>query len=86
MEKKIKDAVRTYIVENFLFGIEPESFSENDSFIERGIIDSTGILELSEFIEQKFMIRIEDTELMPENLDSINRVSIFVTRKLADAN
>ena len=66
---------------NFLFGNESKAFSDEDSFMEKGIIDSTGILELIEFVEEQYEIKIEDDELIPENLDSLNNLSAFILKK-----
>ena len=75
--------LRQFIVESFLFGdtSDSSSFSDDDSFIERAIIDSTGILELVAFVEQTYNIRIEDEELVPENLDSVRQLAAFINLK-----
>jgi len=80
MEARTK--IRDFIVSNFLFG-EAGTLNDDTSFLESGIIDSTGILELMSFLEATFGIRIENEEVLPENLDSVNRVAVFVKRKLA---
>ena len=77
----IRNKIREYIVDNFLFGDDSSSLSDEDSFLETGIIDSTGILELITFIEEDYGISIEDDELLPENLDSLNNVEKFIKRK-----
>ncbi len=77
----MKEELRRFVVENFLFGQEVE-FSDDDSFQERGIIDSTGVLELCAFLEQNYLVKVEDDELLPENLDSINRLIRFLEKKL----
>ena len=77
-----KETIKTFIVENFLFGSE-DGLKDETSFLEEGIIDSTGILELVTFLEEEFSIAIEDEELVPENLDSINNVTTFLERKIA---
>lgn len=86
---KMSDAfapeIRAFIVGNFLFGQEGP-FAEDQSFLETGIIDSTGLLELVSFIEQRYGIAIADKELVPENLDSLRNVSQFVARKLETAS
>ena len=74
--------VRDFIVENFLFGDET-AVKENTSFLEQGIIDSTGILELVMFLEETYGIKIEDEELIPENLDSLINIARFIERKLS---
>jgi acyl carrier protein len=73
--------VRHFVVENFLFG-EGESLKEDTSFLEMGIIDSTGILELVFFIEETYGIKIEDDELVPENLDNLRNITQFLEKKL----
>ena len=74
--------VRGYIVERFLFGQGGDSISNTDSFLESGIVDSTGVLELVMFLEQRFGIKVNDDELVPDNLDSIDKVAGFIGRKL----
>lgn len=82
MEGQIKEQIRNFIVESFLFG-ESNGLSESDSLLEKGIIDSTGVLELIAFIEETYTIKVKDEELIPENLDSITNVSDFIRRKQA---
>jgi acyl carrier protein len=74
--------VRGFIVERFLFGQGADSLSNDASFLETGIVDSTGVLEIVMFIEQRFGIKVNDDELVPDNLDSIEKVGAFVRRKL----
>ena len=76
----MKDELRAFIVDNYLFGQALE-FSDEDSFTETGIIDSTGVLELVAFLEERYGIVIEDGELLPDNLDSIARLAEFLARK-----
>ncbi len=78
----MKDKIRTFIVENFLFG-QGEGLKDDTSFLDGGIIDSTGILELVNFLEEQFSIKVDDEELVPENLDSINNVVGYLEKKLA---
>jgi acyl carrier protein len=82
MSDTIGREIREFVVTNFLFGQEG-TLTEDQSFLESGIIDSTGVLELVAFLEQRYGITVGDRELLPENLDSIQNVSGFVTRKLA---
>lgn len=77
--------IRAFIVSNFLFGQEGKGFTDEQSFMETGIIDSTGLLELVAFVEEKYGITIGDRELVPENLDSLRNVSQLVARKLQAA-
>ena len=79
------DSVRTeihaFIVANFLFGQDDGSMSDEQSFLESGIIDSTGLLELVAFVEQRFGISVDDRELVPDNLDSLRNITAYVARK-----
>lgn len=77
---EVKNQVRAFIVENFMFGDEG-GLEDNTSFFEEGIIDSMGIMELVDFIEKTFDIKIEDDELIPENLDNLNKIGEFLERK-----
>ena len=76
----MKDKIREFIVENFLFG-KDEGLKDDSSFLDEGIIDSTGIIELVNYIEKEFSIIVDDDELTPENLDSINNVISYLQRK-----
>ena len=77
---EIAETMRQFIIENFLFG-EDESLQKDTSFLENGIIDSTGILELVAFLEETYEITVEDEELVPENLDSIGNVVQYLEKK-----
>ena len=78
---ELKKQISAFIIENFLFG-EANGLKDETSFLEEGIIDSTGVLELVEFLEDQFSITVEDDELIPENLDSINNVAAYLERKV----
>ena len=82
MMDTVVSEIREFIVSNFLFGQAGAAFTQDASFLETGIIDSTGLLELVAFVEQKYGIAIGDRELVPENLDSLDNIGRFVTRKL----
>lgn len=77
----ISETIRAFIVDSYLFG-EEHGLTDDCSFLEEGLIDSTGIMQLVSFIEEKYAIVVSDEELTPENLDSINRVAAFVEGKL----
>ena len=77
----MRDKIKAFIVENFLFG-KDNGLEDDTSFLEEGIIDSTGILELVSFLEEDYSISVEDEELVPENLDSINNVVEYLKRKI----
>lgn len=73
--------IRNYIIDTFLYG-DGAQLKDDTSFLESGIVDSTGILELITFLEESYGIAIADAELVPENLDSVRNVSRFLERKL----
>jgi len=73
--------IRNYIVDNILFG-DGERLDEDTSFRESGILDSTGFLELITFAEEKFDIQVDDSEVVPENFDTVRKMSEYVERKL----
>ena len=78
IEAKIKDM----IIRNFMAGEKNPQLSTDVSFLEKGIIDSTGVLELVSLLERIFDIKVKDEELVPDNLDSINSLVKFVSQKL----
>jgi len=77
----VTDVLITFIKENFITGRSQKEISPEESLVDSGIIDSTGILELVMFIEEKYSITIEDEELIPENLDSVKNLVAFLGRK-----
>lgn len=77
---EIKEQVRTFVTTNF-YVADPASLEDGASLLDRGIIDSTGVLEVIFFIEETFGIKVEDNEMLPDNLDSIDRIANFVARK-----
>lgn len=79
MEQEIRD----FLAANFFLGEDPAALQNSSSLIETGVIDSTGVLELVGFLEDTYGIRIEDDDLIPDNLDSIDNILKFVTRKRA---
>lgn len=78
MTSSVQEAVRGFIVENFLFGDASHPLDDGDSLIEKGIVDSTGVLELICFIEDRFGVVVADAEILPDNLDSLDRIAAFV--------
>jgi acyl carrier protein len=82
MERLLQE-LRAFIIDNFLFGDASGrfTFTDDDSFQQRGIVDSTGILELVCHLQERYGIDIDDAELVPDNLDSVSKVASFVERK-----
>ena len=80
-----KQQIKTFILQNFLFSDDPAAVGDQDSLIQGGIIDSTGIHELVFFLEDAFKLQIAAEEMTPANFDTIQTVDAFVSRKLAVA-
>lgn len=79
-----KSEIRQFIVENFLYGRDDHTLVDDVSFLEKGIIDSTGVLELVAFIEEKYNVSVNDEELIPDNFDSLNNLSSYVAQKMGN--
>jgi acyl carrier protein len=77
----IEQELRQFVIDNFLFGQTDVAFTNEDSFMERGIIDSTGVLELVAFLEKQYQIKVEGEDLIPANLDSIANLLRFLEAK-----
>jgi len=77
----MKSEVRSFILDNFLFTTDQGAIKDSESLIERGIIDSTGVLEVVSFVEEKYGVEVLDEEMIPENLDSVDSIVAFVTKK-----
>ncbi len=77
---KYQNEIREFVINNFLYG-DAARLLDNESFMDSGIVDSTGILELITFLEKRYEIRIEPEEMLPDNLDSVSRVAAFLARK-----
>lgn len=80
-----REKLRRFILENYLFSDDPSLLDDNDSFMDKGILDSTGILELIFFLEEEFKIRVGESDMVPENLDSISRLLSYLDIKAAAA-
>lgn len=79
----MRDQIKGFIINNFMMGRNPEELADSDSLLNKGIIDSTGVLELVGFLEESFNIQVEDAELVPENLDSVNNLVNYIEKKRA---
>lgn len=76
-----EQVIRKYVLENYLFTDDDSELDNNDSFLEKGVLDSTGILEIINLIEETFSLKVEDDEMIPENLDSVNNIVAYIGRK-----
>jgi acyl carrier protein len=77
----VQEKIRKFILENYLFTSDEAALANDDSFLKKGIIDSTGILELIQYLSDELGVVVQDSEMTPENLDSVNNVVAFVGRK-----
>ncbi|HUJ25669.1 MAG TPA: acyl carrier protein [Myxococcales bacterium] len=81
MTAELAGRIRQFVIQNF-YVAEPQSLLDDASLLDRGVIDSTGVLELIGFLEREFAISVADEEMLPENLDSIDRIAGYVGRKI----
>jgi acyl carrier protein len=77
------DDIRNFVIQNFMFG-QGAQLADEDSFLEAGLIDSTGVLELVGYLETQYGITVADEDLVPANLDSVDRVVRFVEGKMRE--
>ncbi|MEX1032937.1 MAG: acyl carrier protein [Cellvibrionaceae bacterium] len=78
-----RDKLRSFILENYLFSEDSSLLNDTDSFLDKGILDSTGILELVFFLEEEFEIRVAEDDMVPENLDSVENLVKYLGAKAA---
>ncbi len=78
---ELKNELRRFITDSIMYGHNTDFLADDASFLENGVIDSTGVLELISYVESRFGITVEDHELVPENLDSIDGLLKFVEKK-----
>lgn len=79
----VEDQIKGYVADNFLFTDNGYPLTEDVSFLEEGIIDSTGVLELVMFVEETFNVTVEDDEILPGNFDSVAQLAAYIRRKTA---
>lgn len=80
----IKEEIKKFIIDNYLKATKDARLSDDDSFLEEGIIDSIGVIELTNFIQRRYGIKIEVTEIIPENFDTLNNLQRYITKKLKE--
>jgi acyl carrier protein len=82
MAVNVKEQIRNYIVTNLLFSSNGYRLDDNTSFLDEGIVDSTGVVELVLFVEENFGCTVDDSEIVPDNFDSVNNLAAYIDRKL----
>lgn len=80
---QIRSGIRSYILENLLFTSDGAELADDASLLDRGIVDSTGVLEIVMYLEEQFSIKVKDSDMLPENFDSVNNMVRFVERVAA---
>lgn len=81
MSDSINSVVSTFLIDNFRFGDTSVAIAPDESLIEAGFIDSTGVLELVAFLEERFGFTVDDADIVPENLDSLSAIARYIERK-----
>ncbi len=79
--ENVESQVASYIAENILFSRNGYPYPSDASFLENGIIDSMNVLELVMFVEEKFKVKVDDSEIVPDNFDSVSKLASYITSK-----
>jgi len=79
----IEEKIRDYIAKNLLFSSDGFKYDDDASFLEEGIVDSQGVMELVLFVEETFGVKVEDRDIIPDHFDSVSKLAAFVRRLLA---
>ena len=85
MADLVRDKVRDFILQNYLFTTDPAALGLDDSLLDRGIVDSSGMMEIIFFIEEQLGVKMREDEMIPDNLDSVNKITKFVQARLHGA-
>ncbi len=78
---RIEDQIKDYISKNLTFSDNGFSYDENVSFLDEGIVDSVGVMELVSFVEEDFRVKVEDLDITPDNFDSVSKIAAYIRRK-----
>jgi acyl carrier protein len=81
MADALREQIRTFVLQNYLFTDDPSAIGLDDSLLGRGIVDSTGMLEIIFFIEEHLGVKVRDEEMVPDNLDGVNKIASYVESK-----
>ncbi|MBA1446724.1 MAG: acyl carrier protein [Gammaproteobacteria bacterium] len=77
----VREEIRNYVLDNYLFTDDQSKLEDDNSFLETGILDSNGVMEIIFFLEDEYGVAISQEEMIPENLDSVSRIVSFVASK-----
>lgn len=81
MSDSLHDKIKSFVLQNYLFTDDVRALGSDDSLLGRGVVDSTGMLEIIFFIEEQLGVKVADEEMIPQNLDSVNRIAAYVRSK-----
>ncbi len=82
---EIEAQIKDYIAKNLLFSDNGFPYAENVSFLDEGIVDSIGVMELVAFVEENFAVKVDDLDVTPDNFDSVSKMSAYIRRKAGGA-
>lgn len=77
----VKDKIKKYIAENFLFSSNGFNLDDDESFLEAGVVDSLGVVELVSFVEENYKISVPDDDIVPDNFDSVDNLAAYIARR-----
>lgn len=77
----VKEQIRNYIAENFLFSSNGFTLDDEESFLEAGVVDSLGVVELVSFVEENFNVQVPDDDIVPDNFDSVDNLAAYIARR-----
>jgi acyl carrier protein len=77
----VKDQIKKYIAENFLFSSNGFTLDDDESFLEAGVVDSLGVVELVSFVEENFHVQVPDDDIVPDNFDSVDNLAAYISRR-----
>jgi acyl carrier protein len=80
----VVSTIRQYISHNLLYSDDGFPYLDDDSLLEKGIIDSMGVMEMVVFVEQEFGVSVPDRDITPENFDSVNKLAHYINTKMQE--
>ena len=80
---ELKEQIKSYIAENFLFSSNGFDMDEDESFLEAGVVDSLGVVELVSFVEETYNFEVPDDDIVPDNFDSVDNLAAYISRRTA---
>lgn len=82
-DMEVKEQIKQYIAENFLFSSNGFDMDDDESFLEAGVVDSLGVVELVTFVEETYNFEVPDDDIVPDNFDSVDNLAAYISRRTA---